>query len=220
LPRGGVNVNFTLDNNYAGSIGTTTLSPNGANPSTSNNWTQGCTGLFWYYRSYGIRDVTDGTSNTIAFSEGLVGGPAATAGYKGTAVVNAGGTADQMLDAWQNPGAITPGLAKCNSAYQAGGSGLNNRRGIFWEVGTNGITLFNTIVTPNSKQYPWGACRSTTGGWPDQATYAKASSNHPGGVNALMADGSVKFLKDSIAQATYWSLGTRANGEVVSSDAY
>ncbi len=219
LPREGVNVNFTLDNSYAGSVGTTTLSPNTTNPTASNNWTQGSTGLFWYYRSYGVRDITDGTSNTIAFSEGLVGGPTASLGYKGTAVVSVGGTSDQMLDARQNLAAITAGLATCTSKYLAG-SNLNNRRGIFWEVGTNGITLFNTIVTPNSKQYGWGACRSTGGGWPDQATYAKASSNHPGGVNALMADGSVKFLKDSIAQVTYWSLGTRAGGEVVSADSY
>jgi len=49
-------VNDPLDNSYVGCIGTTTLSPRGSNPSTSNNWTQGCTGLFWYYRSYGIRD--------------------------------------------------------------------------------------------------------------------------------------------------------------------
>jgi hypothetical protein len=35
-----------------------------------------------------------------------------------------------------------------------------------------------------------------------------------------MADGSVRFVKDSINQYTWWSLGTRGNGEVISSDAY
>ncbi|MBX6316332.1 MAG: DUF1559 domain-containing protein, partial [Isosphaeraceae bacterium] len=79
---------------------------------------------------------------------------------------------------------------------------------------------FNTIVTPNSKQHPWAACRATTGGRPDYATYANASSNHPGGVNALFGDGSVKFIKDSIAQSVWWSLGTRANGEVISADSF
>jgi prepilin-type processing-associated H-X9-DG protein len=62
--------------------------------------------------------------------------------------------------------------------------------------------------------------RSNGGGWPDQATYSNASSNHPGGVNTLMLDGSVKFIKDSVAQNTWWSLGTRANGEVLDAGAY
>jgi prepilin-type N-terminal cleavage/methylation domain-containing protein/prepilin-type processing-associated H-X9-DG protein len=205
-----------LDNSYVGSVGTTTLSPNGATGTWS---TQGSTGLFWYYRSYGVRDVVDGTSNTVAFSEGLVGGPASTLAYRGSAVMSVGGTADQLLDARQNPAAVTAGLAACTSKYQ-GASSLNNARGIFWEVGAVGMTLFNTIVTPNSNTQRWSACRSTGGGWPDQATYANASSNHSGGVNVLMTDGSVKFIKDSIAQNTWWSLGTRAGGEVVDAAAY
>ena len=35
-----------------------------------------------------------------------------------------------------------------------------------------------------------------------------------------MADGSVRFIKSSIDLDTWWSLGTRAGGEVVSSDSY
>jgi prepilin-type N-terminal cleavage/methylation domain-containing protein/prepilin-type processing-associated H-X9-DG protein len=205
-----------LDNSYVGSVGTTTLSPNGGTGAWSS---AGSTGMFWYYRSYGLRDASDGSSNTIAFSEGLVGGASSTLAYRGTAVLSVGGTTDQMLDAWSNQAAISAGLLKCSGNYQKS-SGLNNARGIFWEVGAVGMTLFNTIVPPNSVQYRWSACRSTGGGWPDQATYSNASSNHPGGANTLMADGSVKFMKDSIAQRTWWSLGTRANGEVVDASSY
>jgi prepilin-type N-terminal cleavage/methylation domain-containing protein/prepilin-type processing-associated H-X9-DG protein len=43
---------------------------------------------------------------------------------------------------------------------------------------------------------------------------------HPGGVNFAFADGSVKFLKESINLATYRALGTRALGEVISADQY
>jgi prepilin-type N-terminal cleavage/methylation domain-containing protein/prepilin-type processing-associated H-X9-DG protein len=43
---------------------------------------------------------------------------------------------------------------------------------------------------------------------------------HPGGVNFAFADGSVKFLKESIDINTYRALGTRAGGEVISADAY
>jgi prepilin-type N-terminal cleavage/methylation domain-containing protein/prepilin-type processing-associated H-X9-DG protein len=45
-------------------------------------------------------------------------------------------------------------------------------------------------------------------------------SLHPGGANMLFGDGSVKFLKNSISMPTYCALGSKAGGEVVSSDAY
>lgn len=47
-----------------------------------------------------------------------------------------------------------------------------------------------------------------------------ATSNHPGGVNMASCDGSVKFVKDSIDQATWWALGTRDGREVISAEAY
>jgi prepilin-type processing-associated H-X9-DG protein len=47
-----------------------------------------------------------------------------------------------------------------------------------------------------------------------------ARSFHPGGVNMLRADGSVGFIKSSIAPATWRALGTIAGGEVLSSDQY
>jgi prepilin-type processing-associated H-X9-DG protein len=56
---------------------------------------------------------------------------------------------------------------------------------------------------------------------PGQAIDAiTVGSNHPGGVNACMGDGSVRFFKDTIAIPTWWAVGTRAGGEVVSADAY
>ncbi len=53
-------------------------------------------------------------------------------------------------------------------------------------------------------------------------TYAAATarSYHPGGVNALFGDGSVKFIKSSISGQNWRSLGTVAGGEIVGSDAY
>jgi len=46
------------------------------------------------------------------------------------------------------------------------------------------------------------------------------SSMHPGGTNVGFADGSVKFLKETINQRVYNALGSRKGGEVVSADAY
>ena len=77
-------------------------------------------------------------------------------------------------------------------------------------------TLFNTIVTPN--KYKWTHCSNT--GSTTMAPFSNARSFHSGGVNTLMADGSVKFIKDTISLNTWWSLGTRAGGEVISADAY
>ncbi len=45
-------------------------------------------------------------------------------------------------------------------------------------------------------------------------------SYHPGGLNYLFGDGSVKFLKLSINLGVYAALGTRAGGEVVGADAF
>jgi prepilin-type N-terminal cleavage/methylation domain-containing protein len=46
------------------------------------------------------------------------------------------------------------------------------------------------------------------------------TSNHPGGVCLAMMDGSVRFIKNSISLPTWWAIGTRAGGEVVSADSY
>jgi prepilin-type processing-associated H-X9-DG protein len=46
------------------------------------------------------------------------------------------------------------------------------------------------------------------------------ASFHPGGGNFALCDGSVRFLKSSIAMPTYCALGSRNGGEVVSADAY
>ena len=47
-----------------------------------------------------------------------------------------------------------------------------------------------------------------------------ASSNHPGGVNVLFGDGSVRYIKNSIDPVTWRGLGTIAGGEVLSADQY
>jgi prepilin-type N-terminal cleavage/methylation domain-containing protein/prepilin-type processing-associated H-X9-DG protein len=43
---------------------------------------------------------------------------------------------------------------------------------------------------------------------------------HPGGANFTMADGSVRWIKQSTSPRTYNALGTRASGEIISADAY
>ncbi|MDE2505826.1 MAG: DUF1559 domain-containing protein [Planctomycetota bacterium] len=48
----------------------------------------------------------------------------------------------------------------------------------------------------------------------------QARSQHPGGVNIAMGDGSVRFIKNSISQRVWWMLLTRADGSVLSADQF
>jgi prepilin-type N-terminal cleavage/methylation domain-containing protein/prepilin-type processing-associated H-X9-DG protein len=50
--------------------------------------------------------------------------------------------------------------------------------------------------------------------------FVGARSRHPGGVNALFGDGSVRFMKNSINPLTWIQLGSISGGEVISSDSY
>jgi prepilin-type N-terminal cleavage/methylation domain-containing protein/prepilin-type processing-associated H-X9-DG protein len=52
------------------------------------------------------------------------------------------------------------------------------------------------------------------------ANFYAAYSFHPGGANVALADGSVRFLKDTINIGVYASLLTRRGGEIISGDSY
>jgi len=184
------------------------------------------TGLFAKYRSYGVRDATDGTSTTVAFSEGLVGGLTenASARNNGRNAIN-GVTLDaaaRRLDASENVPAIMTALQVCSTAWR-GSNAPQNRRSVGerWGWGDTAMTMFNTIVPPNSTQHVWHSCRHGCSGCaPDSAAFTNATSAHSGGCNVAMGDGSVRFVKSSISMQTWMAIGTRANGETVSGDAY
>jgi len=59
--------------------------------------------------------------------------------------------------------------------------------------------------------------------WIDTPNYKKAGADdfhslHPGGCNFLFADGSIRFVKETINPQVYSYLATRAGGEVISAD--
>jgi prepilin-type N-terminal cleavage/methylation domain-containing protein/prepilin-type processing-associated H-X9-DG protein len=182
--------------------------------------------------------VTDGTSNTIAFGEGLVGDYSKTNNYRGNGmsgaidgpgIVSGTGTPIAGNNAESNPKAVLQALQTCTSfwatlAGQGDYGGMKQYTGQTWALGERGQTLFNTVVPPNSKNYPWHTCRMSGSAClscaMDGTTFVNASSNHPGGANFAFSDGSVRFIKDSVNMQTYEALGTRNGGEVVSSDSY
>ncbi len=214
---------------YYGSVGTATYDWwGGIDNNLSNNppsWktVQQTTGIFTKYGSYSVADVSDGTSNTIAFSEGLVGGPTNTSSQKNSWRNGVTGvTLGQLryVDALEYLPNVLTALQTCNQAWKSN-TNISQNVGQYWGWGDVGYTMFNTIVTPNSTQYQWHACRDGCGGCsPDSASYTNATSNHSGGVNAAMADGSVRFIKNSIQMRTWMVIGTRNGGEVVSADQY
>jgi prepilin-type processing-associated H-X9-DG protein len=199
-------------NSYIDCVGTTTISPPNQATGTGSN------GLFTFWRSFGIRDCIDGTSNTIAFSEGLVG-DGSTNWTRAAGIVSFSGlpATAEIYDASSNWPAVQVGLQACAAAWNARSATLNTARGNYWFHGTHAQTMFNTVIPPNSKTYPFAYCSDAAIG---DAEFVVANSNHPGGVNVLMGDGSVRFVKDSINPPTWWALGTRAGGEVISSDSY
>jgi prepilin-type N-terminal cleavage/methylation domain-containing protein/prepilin-type processing-associated H-X9-DG protein len=212
-------------NNYEGSQGTS--GSVGSGPSM---------GIFGGLQSYSVANVTDGTSNTVAFSEELVpstnmsdnssnswsGTPSRMRGRDALDAGSGYGAAYYLLDTRTNVTALMQDLQTCSTWFTTGQNLPPYPQGrLWWVIGDLGDTLFQTIVPPNSTNYPWADCRMDCS--PCGATYSgyhNATSNHPGGCNVGFADGSVRFVKSSINMQTWWGLGTRAGAEVISSDSY
>jgi prepilin-type N-terminal cleavage/methylation domain-containing protein/prepilin-type processing-associated H-X9-DG protein len=190
---------------YSASLGTTTK----GNPKVS-------TGLFARYTCYGLQDCLDGASNTVAFSEALVGRAGAGNGYRGNVVIAVADASPTALvyDASTNSTAITQAIQNCVTAFRSGAN-IREDRGQHWAAGRVGYTLFHTVATPNDPRMPLNGCR--IGGQTNYGSNSQhitpATSMHAGGVNVLMGDGRVGFVKNGIAPAAWWSLGTKAGGE-------
>jgi prepilin-type N-terminal cleavage/methylation domain-containing protein/prepilin-type processing-associated H-X9-DG protein len=162
------NVNFTYDTQCNGAV----------NPATRQ-------ALSNFNVTRGLRDITDGSSNTVAASE-LISGPDNTNDGRGTA--------------WYDWGVQythhRPPNTKVPDAIYPDSYCVNTKKGAPCVGNTNGPAK------------SW--C---------QQDYA-ARSYHPGGVNVMMADGSVRFAKDTISLGTWQAIASINAGEVVSADSY
>ena len=179
----------------------------------------------------GIRDITDGTSNTIAFAEwrsgdydsnkltipqDIISRIAYPSGVTYVPDPNAANQGQANFLQW-----IRSCAGAAPASTQGGGDAWRTNYsylGSDWFQGMYGYTFGNTLLAPNP-QYP--NCRSCTwDGDLDCPGMYGMSSFHPGGGNVMMADGSVRFLKSTTNMVTVWALGSRAGGEVLSSDSY
>ena len=147
-----------------------------------------------------MAEITDGTSNTAGWSEMGLGDMSNAIATEKT---------DQF---WTQtyPSLPNDAISQCQSflvsnlSYQ----GLSTS-GVPWIEGSTSA-MYNHVNVPDKRSciFPPGRIMNT------------ANSYHPGGVNVAFCDGSVRFVKDSVALATWRALGSRNGGEVISSDSY
>ena len=136
-----------------------------------------------------ITSVTDGTSNTIAFAEGIQ-----------PQISVWGGPIGNMWLGNMGGGLMTTTLSPNSTAADqiygpcpgVGGQGDGSYKAPCNKIGDNGDN-------------PSAA-----------GAHVAARSKHTGGVNVGMTDGSIRFFRDSVDIAAWRALGTSANGEVVS----
>jgi prepilin-type N-terminal cleavage/methylation domain-containing protein/prepilin-type processing-associated H-X9-DG protein len=149
--------------------------------------------------------ISDGLSNTAIFSETLRGRNDKSYGkYQ----VYTSSVADSKATPLTTLYAACMAAPTTTPAYtQVGSIWTDNNCG-------NG-GCYSHVMTPN-KRSCWYSNASLSKQW----TMLDANSNHPGGVNVCFLDGSVKFIKDSVSQQTWWAIATKAGGEVIDASSY
>ncbi|WP_165246891.1 DUF1559 domain-containing protein [Paludisphaera soli] len=152
-----------------------------------------------------IASVTDGTSNTSLFSEirrsPLPVSPAMNPLDKNQV---------HRLSAWDRTvDNYVPRVPECDTTVSP--TPLQYRGQQYYR-GQQFTANYNHTVTPNYKGFD---CMDSAFG----VGHIAARSYHSGGVNVAMADGSVRFVKDSVNLQAWRGLGTRAGGEIISADA-
>jgi prepilin-type N-terminal cleavage/methylation domain-containing protein/prepilin-type processing-associated H-X9-DG protein len=153
-----------------------------------------------------LASVTDGTSNTVVFSEWIKGKNSGTTrgGLDQVYNVGIGETPGQTVLQYQQ---------KCLQATAVAYA----QKGIDWLLDTCGKGgCYSHIMTPNRRACWYGPGDNGN----TDTTVVGTSSNHSGGVNCGFLDGSVKFIKESVSNQTWWGIATRAGGEVIDASSY
>ena len=164
-------------------------------------------GLFFINSRVRPKDVTDGLSKTVAFSESQLGdGPVAVTTPTGiTAATGYGFVFTAPLTD-----------AACRRPFYYNFTDL---RGFSWANGEYRTTLYNHARRPNDPALDCLAAQMSSAdlarmyagyGW------RAARSRHVGGVNVALADGAVRFVEDGVDPAVWSAAATRAGGEALS----
>lgn len=156
-------------------------------------------GVFYGDSHTKFADVIDGLSNTAFFSERVLAD-----GNNGMVSPIA-----DVFFAKTQPTTINDAVSQCQALDILD---LSNQFPLFMGAPwINGQHVCLHVTAPNSR---------SCGFFTALRAIMPPSSHHPGGVNVLFGDGSVKFIKNSINVSTWRALGTRAGNEVISGDGY
>lgn len=171
----------------------------------------GLTGGFRSYRSSLVSSVTDGLSNTVLMSEKLRGHE-----FRNPADAISRFNARRhcaMLVEWPYWRYFDSDVlvSVCQDPATTV-EGVNTGLGISWMVGTLVHANYNHVSPPNPA---YADCSHRVFNRP-LGNFA-ARSQHPGGVNVGMSDGSVRFVRNGIALPVWRAIATKGGGEVIPS---
>ncbi len=210
------------ENNYRYNFGGSTPYA-GATSNTAQTDTTGVAagnGAFTIGPGISIAGITDGTSNTSAFAERTKG--------TGATFPTPPGPSDHVT--WANRAS---GLVNIDNLFRDCATFRSDSFNFYapgrflpntdfsdgWPFAWYMSSMYNHVAPPNWKGQDCGTFSSIPD-TPGEHAIVSARSLHPGGVNSLLADGSVRFVKDSVNVQTWRALGTRNGGEVISADSY
>jgi prepilin-type N-terminal cleavage/methylation domain-containing protein len=156
-----------------------------------------------------LASMTDGTSNTAFFSERRRGQ----------------GTPDLKNDLYQMNNAMTLDQTwlTCNTLDMTMPMPLTSWMGATWTIGDMSCSTYNHVSTPNTRACAGmgsGGMMMMNGSMANMAVQLPPSSYHPGGVNLMLGDGSIRFIKETVALPTWRALSTRNGGEIVGGSDY
>jgi prepilin-type processing-associated H-X9-DG protein len=160
-----------------------------------------------------ILGVSDGTSNTVMFAEVMRSTTLYNAGSgirdNMTVIINSANTGYNETDGTSIP-MCASGTNWSTSIKYVGYQYYRNLPSNF--VFTHTVPInWNKRVSSGTQRYSCGNSAFTS-------MHIAASSYHTGGANACMADGSVRFVSESITFSVWRAMGTRSGGEVISNN--
>jgi prepilin-type processing-associated H-X9-DG protein len=140
-------------------------------------------GVFGRWSTIRIQDIRDGTSNTVALSEICI--------YQTRGLLRGGYAIVPGSTLWQTPVACMAMRGPNNTILGQTHPSHFQLVGFAWPAGYPMISGFTTVLPPNAPK-----CAPSHGEW--NWGIFPPDSYHPGGVNAAMADGSVRFVSETI----------------------
>ena len=177
-------------------------------------WWQTAPGAFRIHQETRISDIKDGTTSTIMASEVATGDNDGGMYRPGEPVRNQ--LYGEPNNEWRYPYLTQAKMNTWGLLCEAGKNDHLSSNGWGWLGSNYTQTVFNTVVPPNWR-YPTCIATGPPGYASDRQGLYPARSQHPGGANHALCDGSVRFISETIDFDTYQRLGHREDGAPIDS---